>query len=81
MTTMADQNLAEKQLSEKQQVLNSDFASSGGGSSPPEYVDDLPDPDAGKSDAERAALVRLSLFCLVSFFSNMTLGQSLGAQD
>lgn len=57
---------AEKQnlgVNEKDQVLQqSDIESSKGIESPAEY-DDLPDPDVGKSDEERAQLVRLSHSC------------------
>lgn len=41
---------------------NSDISSGGG-----EY-DDLPDPDAGKSDEERARLVCSSLLCALHWF-------------
>jgi hypothetical protein len=63
---MADQkqtapNVDDKMVApsdEKQHIVASELEGSGI-SSPPEY-DDLPDPDAGKSDEERAALVRPS---------------------
>jgi hypothetical protein len=50
---------------EKQNVNGSDIESSGVSSPPAEY-DDLPDPDVGKSDEERAKLVccfPLPIFC------------------
>lgn len=64
---MADQkqavpNVDDKMVApsdEKQHMVASELEGSGI-SSPAEY-DDLPDPDAGKSDEERAALVRPAL--------------------
>lgn len=54
------------EVSEKNNILASSDVESSGVSSPAEY-DDLPDPDAGKSDEERAKLVRQSFsFSFVS---------------
>ena len=50
-------------VNEKQQVVSLES----GSSSPAEFHDDLPDPDAGKSPEERARLVRpLRLFTHLS---------------
>jgi len=49
---------------EKQNIEASELESSGV-VSPAEY-DDLPDPDVGKSDEERARLVRLLPFMVLS---------------
>jgi hypothetical protein len=46
-------------VAEKGQILSNELESNST-SSPGEYYDDLPDPDAGKSDEERARLVRPS---------------------
>lgn len=53
---------AQLEVAEKPHTTaSSDIEKSSGLASPAEYdTDDLPDPDAGKSDAERAKLVRLS---------------------
>jgi hypothetical protein len=57
IATMADQKQASiAPTDEKQNAVASELESSGI-SSPAEY-EDLPDPDVGKTDAERAALVR-----------------------
>jgi hypothetical protein len=48
-------------IDEKQNDLTTTSLESSGISSPAEY-DDLPDVDAGKTDAERAQLVRPALF-------------------
>lgn len=56
IATMADQKQIILPADEKQNAVASDLESSGI-SSPAEY-EDLPDPDVGKTDAERAALVR-----------------------
>jgi hypothetical protein len=47
-------------VDDKSTVVNSDVASDQI-SSPGDYDGELPDPDVGKTDAERAALVRPSL--------------------
>ena len=52
---------------EKGEVIANEKPNSDGTSSPGEYYDDLPDPDAGKSDEERARLVR-PLHSLPLFF-------------
>ena len=44
---------------EKGQIFSNELENSST-NSPGEYYDDLPDPDAGKSDEERARLVRPS---------------------
>ena len=44
-------------VTEKGHVVSNELESNST-SSPGEYYDDLPDPDAGKSDEERARLVR-----------------------
>ena len=46
-------------VAEKGQIQSNELESNST-SSPGEYYDDLPDPDAGKSDEERARLVRPS---------------------
>ncbi|KAJ4354165.1 uncharacterized protein N0V89_005898 [Didymosphaeria variabile] len=78
-------------VTEKQQILSNELES--GASSPPEFHDDLPDPDAGKSAEERArldkALVRkidlwlvpwLSLLYLLSFLDRTNIGNAKTAK-
>lgn len=54
---------------EKPKVLASD--ESGSQSHPSDYDGELPDPDAGKSDEERARLVRPSLSCLETLCADL----------
>jgi hypothetical protein len=56
-------------INEKQQVVSLES----GSSSPAELIDYLPDPDAGKSDEERARLV-LPLRLFFHLLSNTLLG-------
>jgi hypothetical protein len=53
---MADEK-AQLEVAEKQNGIASSLEGSGVSSPAPEY-DDLPDPDVGKTDEERAKLVR-----------------------
>lgn len=53
---MADEK-AQMEMAEKQNAVASSLEGSGVSSPVPEF-DDLPDPDVGKSDEERAKLVR-----------------------
>ena len=54
---MADYEKSNLEIAEKPTVIGTSDIESSGISSPPEY-DDLPDPDVGKTDEERAKLVR-----------------------
>ncbi|KAF1996604.1 MFS general substrate transporter [Amniculicola lignicola CBS 123094] len=73
-------------------IENSDIEKSDGITSPPNEEDDLPDPDAGKSDAERAKLDKalvwkidlwlipwLSLLYLLSFLDRTNIGNAKAA--
>ena len=54
---MADEKSTLDVLDKPNVTATSDLESSGN-SSPPVEIDELPDPDVGKSDEERARLVR-----------------------